>query len=270
MFHWLIHIRRDEVFYIHRGKCGKRGHRQRDCFEWAHNLETWDESTSWNLPWSESAWKLEHTTTTQRKQPLNRLIHSKHTESTFERDPTFIFSVNQPYDSHDAYGTSNGPTIDIVVDTGANRSVRGPQHCPDLPIESHGLTKDSVADGSQLRHYGEKVQLKVGREDMQISFHVTDVAQPIPNVNSVNDAGAGVEFSPTGATGPPSTVDSRRERSRLGLRRTFCLFFPRATVFAAVVKDGLPRSPIDLFPTLARGASCLRSSITFVCPVGRP
>ena len=131
------------------------------------------------------------------------------------RDPTFIFSVKQPYDSRDANGSSNGSTIDIVVHTGANRSVRGPQHCPDLPIESHGPTKDSVADGSQLRHYGEKVQLKVGREDMQISFHVTDVTQPITGVSSVNDAGAGVEFSPTGATGPPSTVDSRRERSRL-------------------------------------------------------
>ena len=75
----------------HCGKCGKPGLRQRDCFDWAHNLETWDESTSWNLPWSESAWKLEHTTTTQRNLPLNRFIQSKHTESTFERDPTFIF-----------------------------------------------------------------------------------------------------------------------------------------------------------------------------------
>ena len=43
----------------HCGKCGKRGHCQRDCFDGAHNLETWDESTSWNLPWSEPAWKLE-------------------------------------------------------------------------------------------------------------------------------------------------------------------------------------------------------------------
>ena len=203
-------------------------------------------------------------------EPATEPSHSIQAHRINIRDPTFIFSVNQPYDSHDANGTSNGSTIDIVVDTGAIRSVCGPQHCPDLPIESHGLTKDSVADGSQLRHYGEKVQLNVGREDMQISFHVTDVTQPIPGVSSVNDAGAGVEFSPTGATGPPSTVDSRRERSWLGLRLTFCLFFLRATVFAAVVKVGLPRSPIDLPPTLARGASCLRSSITFVCPVGRP
>ena len=50
---------------------------------------------------------------------------------------------------------------------------------------------------------------------MQISFHVTDVTQPILGVSSVNDVGAGVAFKPTGETGPPSTVDSRRERSRL-------------------------------------------------------
>ena len=68
----------------HCGKCGKRRHCQRGCFDGAHNLETWDESTSWNLPWSEPVWKLEHTTATQRNQPLNRLIQSKHTESTFE------------------------------------------------------------------------------------------------------------------------------------------------------------------------------------------
>ena len=156
-------------------------------------------------------WK--HTTVTQRNPPLNRLIQSKHTESTCETPHSSSQSISHTTAAMQmAHPTDLQSTSwSILAQTG----VRGPQHCPDLPIESHGPTKDSVADGSQLRHYGEKVQMKVGRDDMQISFHVTDVTQPITGVSSVNDAGAGVEFSPTGATGPPSTVDSRRERSRL-------------------------------------------------------
>ena len=204
-------------------------------------------------------------------EPATEPSHSIQAHRINMRDPTFIFSVNQPYDSHDANGTSNGSTIDIVVDTGTTRSVCGPLHCPDLLIESHGPTKDSVADGSQLRHYGEKVPTE-GRtrgHANQLPRRRRGTADPQRQQRERCWRRHGI-LTNWKRRAHSRKWDSRRERSGLGLRRTFCLFFLRATVFAAVVKDGLPRSPIDLCPTLARSASCLRSSITFVCPVGRP
>ena len=79
----------------------------------------------------------------------------------------------------------------------------------------------SVARGSILRHHSEEqLRLKVGDEDMQISLRVTDAAHTIHSVDTVNEAGAAVEFPSIGRRGSPLiTRGSERRQTRLGWRR---------------------------------------------------
>ena len=80
---------------------------------------------------------------------------------------------------------------------------------------------------SKLRHKGgEEVKLRVEGGDFQVRLLVTDVTQPNLSVNSMNEAGARVEFSTAGPTDLPSiTRDSQNGQTRLGLKRMFGLFF---------------------------------------------
>ena len=224
----------EKKFQGHCGRCGKWGHKQKDCYAKVHNVSTWD-SSGWDESWG--SWD---TTNEKEKgaasshEDASATVNANALQCAECEDAAWIFAIGG---LDGPSGTSVGQTVDIMVDTGANKSVCGPSDFPDYPIMQDKKLEIKVANGTPLRHFGDKqVNLKTKNDDeISVRFHVTEVTQPILSVNSINKAGAGVEFPPAGSTGSPSiTRDSRSGRSRLGLMRMFGLFFLRATVMSYV------------------------------------
>jgi hypothetical protein len=241
--------KKDERFQGHCGKCGKWGHKQQDCFARVHNVESWQEGgdAAWPDAWQPSP---------EPQRPVagywSWADGGESPGSTME-DPaalkTNAIICKAPYASSEhawifAVGTSSnghwgstgpGQALDLLVDTGANRSVCGPSHFPSFPLEEGQRKTISVADGSEMQYYGDKrVRLKVGDDTLEVKFHVTDVTQPILAVSSMNEAGATVEFPCVGSNRTASIMrDSATGRRRLELKKMYGSFVLRATVARA-------------------------------------
>eukprot|EP00959_Pyramimonas_sp_CCMP1952_P045095 941932-Pyramimonas_sp.AAC.1 len=63
-----------------------------------------------------------------------------------------------------------------MVDTGANKSARGPSDFPDYPTMKDRRLEIKVANGTSLKHFGDKqVSLKTQSDDeISVRFHVTE------------------------------------------------------------------------------------------------
>ncbi|CAK0853235.1 unnamed protein product, partial [Prorocentrum cordatum] len=229
----------EKKFQGHCGRCGKWGHKQKDCYATIHNVNTWDGSAWDGNTWDEK-WGSWDTTNEKEKgaasshEDASASISASALQCSECEDAAWIFAVGA---LEGPSGTRVGQTVDIMVDTGANKSVCGPSDFPDYPTMQDKRLEIKVASGTSLKHFGDmQVNLKTQNHDeISVRFHVTEVTQPILSVSSINKAGAGVEFPPSDSTGPPSiTRDSRSGRSRLGLKRRLGLFFLRATVMSYV------------------------------------
>ncbi|CAK0903384.1 unnamed protein product [Prorocentrum cordatum] len=229
----------EKKFQGHCGRCGKWGHKQKDCYAKIHNVSTWDGSAWDGNTWDEK-WGSWGTTNEKEKgaasshEDASASISANALQCSECEDAAWIFAVGA---LEGPSGTRVGQTVDIMVDTGANKSACGPSDFPDYPTMQDKRLEIKVANVTSLKHFGDKqVNLKTQNDDdISVRFHVAGVTQPILSVNSINKAGAGVEFPPSDSTGPPSiTRDSRSGRSRLGLKRRLGLFFLRATVMSYV------------------------------------
>ncbi|CAK0857324.1 unnamed protein product [Prorocentrum cordatum] len=229
----------EKKFQGHCGRCGKWGHEQKDCYAKIHNVSTWDGSAWDGNTWDEK-WGSWDATNEKEKgaasshEDASASISANALQCSEFEGAAWIFAVGA---LEGPSGTRVGQAVVIMVDTGANKSVCGPSDFPDYPTMQDKRLEIKVANGTSLKHFGDKqVNLKTQNDDeISVIFHVAEVTQPILSVNSINKAGAGVEFPPSDSTGPPSiTRDSRSGRSRLGLKRRLGLFFLRATVLSYV------------------------------------
>ena len=219
-----------EKFQGHCGKCGAWGHKQKDCYSKVHNVNTWDNNNGngWDESWG--SWDENKENEKSATEDDTTSTKANAIECYECEDAAWVFAMG---DFEGPARTKAGDTVDIMVDTGANKSVCGVKDFPDYPIMQDKKLVINVANGTPLRHYGEKqVDLKTEDNDViSVRFHVTEVKGPVLSVNSINKAGAGVECPPAGSKDFPSIMrDSRRGRSRLRLIRMFGLFFLRATV----------------------------------------
>ncbi|CAK0837226.1 unnamed protein product [Prorocentrum cordatum] len=228
------------------GHCGRRGNlgrKQKDCYAKVHSVSTWN-SSGWDESWGswDTTYEKEKGAAPSRED-ASATASANAPQRTGCEDAAWIFAIGG---LDGPSGASVGQTVDVMVDTGADKSARGPSDFPDYPITQDKKPDIKVANGTPLRHFGDKQVNLTTKNDDEISviFHATEAAQPIPSVYSIHEAGAGEEFPPARSTSSPSiTRDSRSGRSRLGLMRMFGLFFLRATVMsyfgAKIGADGL-------------------------------
>ena len=97
-------------------------------------------------------------------------------------------------------GGIHGKKVDLMVDSGAEATVCGPNDFPDFPTQRDGPeVRLHAADGRALKWYGRKsVSFEAHGERLQVEFNVVDVARPILSVASMTDNGQGVIPGRTG------------------------------------------------------------------------
>ena len=76
--------------------------------------------------------------------------------------------------------------VDLMVDSGADCTVCGPNDFPDFPVVRDGPeVKLHAADGRALKWYGRKsVSFEAHGERLSVEFNVVDVTRPILSVAS--------------------------------------------------------------------------------------
>ena len=148
-------------------------------------------------------------------------------------DEEWIFAAfnPQPYANHDGM-------IEIMVDSGCTKSVCGPNNFPMAKLCTKGPSRIiRLANGEPIKYYGTKQVSLVTKDNqkMRINFDVADVSAPILATEAINAAGGEVVLPAQGDKWGPHI---RRGQRRLGLMRRAGLVFLMATVAA-----GSPTEP---------------------------
>lgn len=243
-----------EVFTGFCGRCGKKGHKQKDCWSKlvgsledhhsgqsaAHSGSSGDDASdtwwqSWS--WGEGTWAQE-----PQQEPSSGTVAAV-TKMEAEEEQ-WVFTLSEQSVASTQPGrvtTSTGSEVDLMVDSGAELTVCGPQDFPDVPTEERGTpARLRSAEGRLLKWYGQKrVSFETQGEKMQVTFDVVDVVRPILSVARMTDHGNEVTLGRNGGE-----VRRGGRAKRLGLPRRAGLFFLRATVIAVALGTAKTMAPV--------------------------
>ena len=241
-----------EQFTGYCGRCGKKGHKQKDCWSKivgaveAPNETASSSDCQWHRDeagWSSAqnqGWWREQAAGGTAPETLNAVTAVGTPAGDIAApsdDAAWILALT----GGEMSGGGQRPQamIDLMVDSGAERTVCGPHDFPGVPIdrecpkvELHG------ADGRTLKWYGRKVvAFHAQGERLKVVFSVVDVTRPILSVANMTDNGNEITLGRTG--GEIRSVREGRAR-RLGLLRCAGLFLLRVALVEAMTQGLTP------------------------------
>ena len=109
--------------------------------------------------------------------------------------PGFIFMLAQS-DLEEATVATRGGSTAVLVDTAAAKSVSPPWFAPQVELKPSKGTKLEQADGTPLRHHGERAVKMHASNSQSIAgkFEVRDIHKPIIAAGDLTDGGSGLWF----------------------------------------------------------------------------
>ena len=234
-----------ERFSGYCGRCGKKGHKQKDCWpKVVGSIETNDagassSSNQWHEgDWSKSqsqdqGWWGEPAAGSAAPGTLAAItapdVASAGSPAATGGDGGWIMTTTT--DAMVGSLQESQEEIDLMIDSGAESTVCGPTDFPGYPTRREGPEVHlRSADGRPLKWYGRKeVWFEAQGESLRVAFNVVDVVRPILSVATMTDNGNEVDLKRTGG-------EIRKGTKRLGLARRAGLFLLRVTIMAAVAQ----------------------------------
>ena len=186
------------------GRCGKKGHKQLDCWAkivgsvetYGEASDTWHEGEGgWSNGWHEGhdqGWwgQAADSPAPGTLAPVTAQVGAGGNGwiLTLTKD-VMIGGIHNP-----------GKMIDLIGDSGAESTVCGPNDFPEFPMLRDGPeVRLHAADGRALKWYGRKpVSFEAHGERLYVEFNVVDVTRPILSVASMTDNGNEVILGRTG------------------------------------------------------------------------
>ena len=224
------------------GRCGRWGHRQKDCYAKINNtaVEIGDDESCWGAgqweggwgdddsSWGATPWENGSGWSQPKDEPEETRVEGVSC-TLASVDGGWVFATATTVPGH-GMGTSVGRHVDLLVDSGANRSVCGPSDFPGYDLSTSSQRDITLANGSKVQHYGDKcVNFSVNGDPLKVHFHVTDVAHPIIAVSSINENEATVTFPAVGSRESASiTRRSRGSAAAWATTRSWALLPARA------------------------------------------
>ena len=176
------------------GKCGRWGHRQRDCKQkWgahAGGVNALDEEETSSAA-ACSAASAPSSAEAARREPEEAgsvAVLLRQQEGWILTMGSMRPEVGNTGErtAGSRRGTDGREVMELLIDSGATEHVCGPQHFQDFETKSAPWVALRSATGQELEHYGEKrVHLKCGEVPLTITFQVVDVTKAILSVSKL-------------------------------------------------------------------------------------